>query len=394
MAPNLKYPKDFSNLAALQASINDHTDARRPGNPNDAIQASADATFPPLTASLKQDETRTGKNVAVPTVVESNTHTKDRHHDSDDEYFHTDIEEPSATSDDHHHQEGSSSSNKDMTVSSVLEASEQQQEQDQGKKDKESRARQSRKVLRKLSSIVNDPQELNIDQRRLQRATEEVGKFAYGIQAISVWLFDDENDKLCPSEGGWWHNPTLPPSEALSQLVDFKRIDHVPATDVSPGVDVAGVLWLESNKFERVASMMMLNRVTSSNYLNSAANSTDTLSSLHRHHAHHKDEVLIWRDLKSLAEDPDTAKGPRMALLQEAGMGQVTGIEFQTELFQRGMVVFFAKKDLDGDVLNGHANFHYLRQAAQYIGGAAAMAEARRALVGQQIEKRYDPKKE
>jgi hypothetical protein len=303
MPPNRKkLPKDFSNLAALQATTTQSCSG--------ADEATT-TTFPPLT---------TQEDI----VAASN--------DSGDEYyyFQEDIEK-------YEHP--------------VLNSTHEEEE------DRESRAKVTRRYIKRLSSLVRQPKELNIDQKRLQQATDDIGTCAYGLQAISVWLFDDENHRLCPSDGGWWYNPVLvDQSEALERLIDSSREDHVPLSPVSPGVDIAGLLWLESNKFECVTSKMM-NRVHSINQLVGVA-SHGSLSAL-RHDQPEKNESLIWRDLRSLVEDPDTAKGPRMALLHEAGIEQATGIPFQTELHS-GMVIFFAEKDVDQEVLNGHANVAYL----------------------------------
>ena len=91
---------------------------------------------------------------------------------------------------------------------------------------------------------------------------------------------------------------------------------------------------------------------------------------------------MIWRDLKSLVQDPDTAKGPRMKLLEEAGFGQATGIRFESGV-TTGFIIYFVQSDVDNDILNGVANVSYLRQCTQFIGSAVAMTEARRAIVGQ-----------
>lgn len=84
-----------------------------------------------------------------------------------------------------------------------------------------------RKTIRKVSSLVNDPGELTIDERIMDKVLKDVGTYGYGIQGMSVWIFDDDSHRLVPRRAGWWHNPKVPNSEALDRLVDPFHKDHV-----------------------------------------------------------------------------------------------------------------------------------------------------------------------
>ena len=249
-----------------------------------------------------------------------------------------------------------------------------------------------RTVLRKLSSMVQSPEEFTIDEKRLRHALNDAGMYGFGLQGISVWIFDDDHDRLVAPPGGFWYHPTnTQKSEALEALTDESKSNNVAMTTVVPGTDLAGLLWLESSSHQhhlwrqhRDASVD--HRAAHPTQLDQNAHSSEPLP---RHDLELSPIAsLTWRDLKSLVQDPDTAKGPRLALLEQAGLGQAAGVQFRVGVCT-GLVVFFVQSGLDDDILTGAANVSYLRQSAQFIGAAAAMTEARRATLGQQLAKRH-----
>jgi hypothetical protein len=252
-----------------------------------------------------------------------------------------------------------------------------------------------RKVLRKYSSVVRNPTEHAIDENRLHRTLKDAGLYAYGLQGIAVWVFDDDQDRLVGIPGGFWYNEAMvQPSEELQRLTDKTRSDHVPMETVAPGTDIAGLLWLESNTRDKISSI--IHNVTSQpqiahhhhqqqqqQHQSKKQTPNDSLSHVvDPNNNTRPSSTLIWRDLKSLVQDPDTAKGPRMELLEQAGFDQATGIRFEIGV-TTGFIIYFVKSELDENILNGVANVSYLRQCTQFIGSAVAMTEARRAIVGQ-----------
>ena len=249
-----------------------------------------------------------------------------------------------------------------------------------------------KRFVKKYSSLVSDPGELSIDSNRLQRAVRDAGEYAVGVQAIAVWTFDDDYDRLVQPEGGWWSHPDLPRSDALERLINPAYPTYVPPTNVSPGTDIAGILWMESSNqtnhvgggpsiIRHVLSGSSLNRNISHDALSSAAANSpvNAMRSLQ----------LVWRDLKSLLDDPDTAKGPRLELLSRAGFDKATGIRFQNEVNQ-GIVIFLASKSNEGnaddELINSMANVSYIRQSAHFIGASLAMTDVRRASRAHQEE--------
>jgi hypothetical protein len=95
-------------------------------------------------------------------------------------------------------------------------------------------------------------------------------------------------------------------------------------------------------------------RTAGISFIMQRAQSFNGLAGAHYHGSlaglYNKNLTLIWRDLQSLVQDPDTAKGPRLALLEQAGFGQATGIHFHTDVGS-GMVLFFAQ----GDFMSRHS---------------------------------------
>jgi hypothetical protein len=122
------------------------------------------------------------------------------------------------------------------------------------------------------------------------------------------------------------------------------------------------------------------------------AQSFNRLAGAHSHGSlsglYNKNSTLICRDLQSLVQDPDTAKGPRLALLEQAE----DLVRRQAYTFTPMSVVAWSFSllgvILDPDILHGTANSSYLHQSAQFFGATAAMTEARRATLGQHLQKR------
>jgi len=243
-------------------------------------------------------------------------------------------------------------------------------------------------VVHLYSSRIVDPENMQIDEQRLQRALQEAGQYAYGgtLQGIAVWVFDDNTDRLLMPPGGFWVHPdNIEDSECIRRLTDSSRDDFVPPRPVIPGVDIAGLLWMESTNQKGVKNLMKKS--------GSHANLTSSHSqvSLTAAESKHK-KKMVWRNIQSLIDDPDTAKqGPRLEMMAKAGFGQATGVTFHTGVNQ-GMVIFLAECPQDEVhqikflLLNSLANAAYLRQASQFIGAATAMSYARRACVAHQQE--------
>ena len=89
--------------------------------------------------------------------------------------------------------------------------------------------------IRHMSELVADPLELDLDQRRLQSALREVGEASFGVDAVVVWMIDEETGKLAHPPGGWYCKMDRAGNAALARLEDSRRDDYVPPVPVSPG---------------------------------------------------------------------------------------------------------------------------------------------------------------
>lgn len=97
-----------------------------------------------------------------------------------------------------------------------------------------------RRYIRHMSDLIKDPIELDLDIQRLQNALREAGEHSLGVDAITVWLVDEESGKLFHPEGGWWRSSNMEVTaaeqkEAVGRLEDSTRLDYVPANAVLPG---------------------------------------------------------------------------------------------------------------------------------------------------------------
>lgn len=220
--------------------------------------------------------------------------------------------------------------------------------------------------IMQMASLVNDPIELNLDEMRLQNAVREAAENSLGVDAIAVWMIDEESCKLVQPPGGWWRSGEMKVDSstrgvALARLEDKTRDDYVPPIPVSPGCDIAGILYTESR------------------------------SGLPRRFSFYQEETsniqpVRWRDIKSISADPDSAKGPRLQLMEEAGFTMAAGIPFRY-LHHEGMVIFLTTvDDRNDEILTCIANGAYLHQAAQFIGAALSLAEIRRASLAERYK--------
>ena len=301
--------------------------------------------------------------------------------------------------------------------------------------------------LDRLSEFASTQHEEKTDMGIMGRTLAEVGLHGYGLIGVSVWLSEFANDKLVPK--GWWHNPSMPKSKALERLFDPSKPNYLPQKPVLPGADLAGILWNEATEQDMAGGVResrkssIMRRISFAGRQSISEKGTEDLpssrssffvgrrgsssiggrrgststgrrgSSFHSFRrrgstatpmgrrssvsqllfsSKTSDEVepaesLKWRDLKSLIDDPFTAKGPRLELLEKAGFCKAAGVTFQNEICE-GIVIYYIGKDLDEDTLNSLPVISYLKVSAEMIGSCASMVRSRRATVGLSIKTR------
>jgi len=115
-----------------------------------------------------------------------------------------------------------------------------------------------RNLSRNLSSVVLSDEfgenemhrQVRIDAERLGGAVQDAGQYAYGISAAEVWMLNDETGQLVRPgfrqplrAAGWWSNPAVPRTDALSRLDDPTHINYDDPSPCPPGCDLAGILY-------------------------------------------------------------------------------------------------------------------------------------------------------
>jgi hypothetical protein len=282
------------------------------------------------------------------------------------------------------------------------------------------------------SSLTLPPPELSILQQRPEMQTQQepmdillqsihaCTSNIFGLYALEVWKFDKESGSLISipimppkaldvkrqssglfikriTQEADYHSPNYNPSarDAFERLTDTTRLDYVSQETTDPGVGIAGALWSESN-----SNTLAAVRESTNNTLAAVQSGVQTLSdkishTLHLPHLPHlsprrpirgfnpiahdicqeneqASNNILWRDIDSLAEDPDQPYDERLQLFANSGFGLAAGITFKMLGF-KGIVVFFANPHADAKKLRDKTNSQLIQFAAQFIGSAAAV---------------------
>jgi len=265
-------------------------------------------------------------------------------------------------------------------------------------------------------SILQQRQEMQAQQEPMDILSQSIyacTSSIFGLYALEVWKFDKESGSLISipildvevkkrcsglfikriTQEADYNSPNYNPSarDAFERLTDTTRLDYVSQGTTDPGVGIAGTLWSESH-----SNALAAVRESTNNTLAAVQSGVQTLSykisdTLLLPHlsprrtirsfnpiAHHGQENgqashnIIWRDVDSLAEDPDQPYDERLQLFAKSGFGLAAGITFNVRGF-KGIVVFFANPHADARKLRDRTNSQLIQCAAQFIGSAAAM---------------------
>lgn len=188
----------------------------------------------------------------------------------------------------------------------------------------------------------------NLQANAIATAAAEAGQFSQGaIAVVEVWVFDAKHNRLVLERGGCWTCPSL------GSATEVKR-SAGEEVSVSPGVDLVGNLW----------------SLTPS----AAKNSSN--------------KKLQWTSLDALMQDPDTAKGDRMAQFHELGMDRAAGVPFNAD-GQSGMVVYMSRETKPQykhsqtmtSVLDQEHHDTYLHRAGTFLGHTVALTKAKKRLL-------------
>lgn len=215
------------------------------------------------------------------------------------------------------------------------------------------------------------------DAERVKRAIIEAGENSFGIVAIDLWLFDNQNAMLFHygESGITWVNPLFDDQLKFSKtddetydnfqrLTNIDRADHFIPTPQAPGVGIAGNCWMTEKygkmvhpdvtqiSMKSMRGSMMVRRIN-------------------------EPKSLVWREISEFTSDPDKMPhDPERMLSLEKVFGKVIGIPFDIVGY-RGVVLYFARKSASNDALNVTSNVKFLHFATQNIGISSAMTTVR-----------------
>ena len=89
---------------------------------------------------------------------------------------------------------------------------------------------------------------------------------------------------------------------------------------------------------------------------------------------------VAWRDVKSLAADPDQPWNPRLQLLAACNLGRAAAVPLRRHgQAPHGLVIYMARSDVDGTRLRSPTNETYLTSAADLIASALLLRGPRHA---------------
>jgi hypothetical protein len=178
------------------------------------------------------------------------------------------------------------------------------------------------------------------DNSLLHRAVADAGRWAYGVMLVEVWVQNDITQLVRP-EAGWWIDPVFHSDCGnnckICQLTNPEREDFLEPEPLYPGEGLPGVLLVDT------------------------ATSPD---------------AVVWREIKTVAADPDQPWNPRLQLLGEIGLGWAAAVPFNCH-GEKGIVVYMAKASVSMIRFQSSNNELYLKAASTLIGAAYALRQPR-----------------
>jgi hypothetical protein len=180
------------------------------------------------------------------------------------------------------------------------------------------------------------------DDSLLHRAVADGGRWAYGVMFVEVWVQNEITQFFRP-ESGWWIDPVFHSDCGenckICRLTNPKRKDFLKPEPLFPGEGLPGVLCVQID----------------------TAASTD---------------AVAWREIKTVAGDPDQPWNPRLQQLAEIGLGWAAAVPFNCH-GQKGIVVYMAKASVSMTRFQSSSNELYLQAASSLIGAAYALRQPR-----------------
>ena len=249
----------------------------------------------------------------------------------------------------------------------------------------------------------------NVNKRRLCQALSDIGDHSSwsGIAMIEAWVLNDKKTSLIRPDEAYWRDPGFRPPFHMDQDICRVSLQQLENSNVDgyqgpkplhPGFGVAGHLWAEKN-LQSVQDEQSISKFGSFHgggprSSHSHSHLGDVIESNHKkNRGNHLfrpsflpvKETLIWRGLHFMRDNPHHISDNRLELFLEAGFGQVAGVPFDLPGSQ-GILLFFAKLDVDTEILDDKRNVQFLKASAPYIGSILALSEPTTASLGAKQE--------
>lgn len=242
------------------------------------------------------------------------------------------------------------------------------------------------------------------DEQLLHRATADAGRWAYGVALVELWVMNETRTKLFRPQSGWWvdpvyhsfvHNDPSAPSYGqddatstsspqceecqICRITCPDRPDYIPATPLSPGEGLPGVLWSEI----RDGNTNAINDANvGSRRRSTPAIFVDPPTRLQRQQQPNADhKTIVWRQVAPLAADPDQPWKPRMHHLESIGFAWAAAVPFSLH-GETGIIIYAARRDnMVLSRLRSVENETYLVSAASLIAAAYSLRKPRQIVV-------------
>lgn len=224
----------------------------------------------------------------------------------------------------------------------------------------------------------------------LSQSVQSCTSAIFGLYGIEIWKFDKANGGLFSvpikssnvmdlrrhsslfitrvTQEADYASPHFNSAarDAFERLTDTVRLDHLSKKMTDPGVGVAGALWSEASTSTSAPGVESIS--------SSIHRRVGLLAGVPSIYGHESDDAnaVLWREVDTLAEDPDQPYDERLQCFAKAGFKLAAGIPFDIRGFM-GIVVFYANPHADAQKLRHPENSQLILMAAQFIGSAVAM---------------------
>jgi hypothetical protein len=193
--------------------------------------------------------------------------------------------------------------------------------QQQIQQNEQQSASSSRNNKERSPSLDHD----EFDDGLLHRAVADGGRWAYGVIMVEVWVLSHDDTLLSRPEAGWWIDPVYH-SQCdnrdckICRLTDSSMKNYVQPEPLYPGEGLPGVLWAESGRVNMLGDganrsdlSAMRQRMWSRSFdaRRPVPTSPSCFNIFAENNAVSENNAVTWREVQSIADDPDQPFNPR-----------------------------------------------------------------------------------